>query len=440
MNDQQTSGDIWRQRALTVMPGLQSNYGPSAITPPVIERAEGFRLYDSDGRMYLDFVLSMGPAIFGSADPGYRANLERQLARLYALGSATAFNPAEIELAERVVAHLPCAEKVRFAISGSEANQLAFRLARAFTGRPLIVRFVGHYHGWLDNVFAGELAPHWRQNLAETPPYAVPSPGDSAGMEPGAFADFLVIPWNDAEALEALLAAHGARIAMVHMEAWMCNFGCCPPRSGYLAKVRALCDRFGVLLCFDEVITGFRVALGGAQALTGVTPDLAILGKALGGGLPIGAVAGRADILDQLKDHRVKAIGTFNSVPLAAAAGVYTLDRLADPAKDHFAMTAANTAQVAECIRAAAHAHGHREILIQGPPGMLYVDFIAADVAWTPEDLAPADATTRERWRRLLLEEGVMIGGRSRLVIAADLTSDDLALFDQRVQAAFARL
>ena len=181
-----------------------------------------------------------------------------------------------------------------------------------------VVRCEGHYHGWLDNVFGGDLSDGTSSAPRQTK-------AGGAGIAPNAFADTLMSPWNDPDALEALLDAHGDQIALVMMEAVLCNNGCCPPRPGYLEKVRELCSKHDVLLCFDEVITGFRMSIGGAQQSLGVTPDIAVFGKALAGGLPLSAVAGREDVMALLKDNIVLGGGTFNSFPLAMASGLATM-------------------------------------------------------------------------------------------------------------------
>ena len=281
------------QRARRVMPGRQSNFRdvPGAA-PFFLESALDLTYTDVDGRKFIDFTISMGAAIWGYSDADYKSAVAKQLDTLLAMSSGAAQSALEVELAEAIVARVPGAEWVRFGISGSEAVQLAIRLGRAHTGRPLFVRFAGHYHGWMDNVAGGGLPsdadlPH--------PVHFDGDPGATNGRSPHAFEESLILPWNDADALESLLKRHGDRIAVVAMEAIMCNNACCPPRPGYLERVRELCDQYGCVLFFDEVITGFRVAPGGAQDLLGVSPDIATYGKALAGGLPLSAIAGKKE-------------------------------------------------------------------------------------------------------------------------------------------------
>jgi glutamate-1-semialdehyde 2,1-aminomutase len=229
----------------------------------------------------------------------------------------------EYEVAERVQAMVPCAERVAFTSSGSEAVQIALRLARGFTGRNLVVKFEGHYHGWLDSVLIGYRPKP--EDVAGAPVARVAS----RGQVPNAVDNVLVARWNDAAALESLFRDQGDKIAAVIMEPVLCNSGGLMPKPGYLQAARDLCRRYGALLIFDEVITGFRIGPGGAQAHFGVTPDLATFGKALAGGLPLSAVAGRADVMDQIADGGVAFGGTFNGNPMSLAAARATLDELA---------------------------------------------------------------------------------------------------------------
>ena len=377
-------------RAARVMPGRQSNFrAVPGARPLFLERAHGLHYRDADGKRYIDFILAMGPAIWGYGDRAYHDAIKRQMDELPAISSGASQCALEVELAERIVEYVPCAEWVRFGISGSEAVQLAVRLARAFTGRPYVLRFHGHYHGWLDGVFGGVPGGRAPADL----PVATASDADpysSAGLAPGALANSLMLPWNDLEVFEDTLARHGERIALALMEPILCNYGCCPPREGYLEGVRELCARHGVLLCFDEVITGFRVALGGAQAMLGVTPDLATFGKALAGGFPLSAVAGRADILRLLRDNRVLGPGTFNSFPPSLAAAIYTIDALAENGGARYRVVEARQRRLVEGLAAICADHG-RTCLLQGPPGVVYFDFIDRRAAHTPDDLAGRD-------------------------------------------------
>ncbi len=421
------------ERAAQVMPGRQSNFRALGWAQPLfLERAEGLHYRDADGNRYIDFVLAMGSAIWGYGDKGYKDAIKAQLDRLPAISSGAAQCSLEVELAERITRHVPCAEWVRFGISGSEAVHLAVRLARAYSGRPDVLRFFGHYHGWLDGVFGGVPggvpggAPGELDD--RQPPVAVASDSDpyyTEGLAPDSLGHSLMIPWNDLGAFESTLARHSDRIALVLMEPILCNFGCCPPREGYLEGVRELCTRHDVLLCFDEVITGFRVAIGGAQAALGVTPDLATFGKALAGGFPLSAVAGRADILQLLRDNRVLGPGTFNSFPPSLAAAVHTIDALAEDGGTCYRVVEGLQRRLVEGLAAICADHG-RACLLQGPTGVLYMDFVDKDAAYGPDDLADRDAEGINRFRRLWAQEGVLMAGGGRLFVSPNHTEDHI--------------
>jgi len=401
------------------MPGPQSNLraSPNAPPPLVLTSGHGARVRDADGREYIDFTLGMGPAIFGYSNAIYLDAIQQQLHRLFSVTSARAHTTTEIELAESITAVLPCAENVRFAISGTEANQLAIRIARAYSGRRRFVRFVGHYHGWMDNVAVSSSEGQWQPSVDES----------------------FCIPWNDAEALEVLLREHSGDIAVVLMEAVMCNYACCPPRPGYLHAVRRLCDRFGVLLCFDEVITGFRIGLSGAQGAFGVTADLAVLGKALAGGLPLAAVAGRRDVLRVLREQRVTGAGTFNAFPLAMAASLATMRLLQSKEIGHYERIAAVQTRLMGELAVLLRQHGV-PCLLQGPRGIFSLRIIDLEVAHSPNDLAAEDLGLSARLTVLLQEEGVLMAGGARFNLCSALTEADIDDTLLRFERALTRL
>ena len=291
------------ERARRVMPGRQSNLRAADEPPVFVVRGEGQRMWDVDGRELIDLALGMGPNIWGHGNREYLAAVHAQLDQIFNVAAGMLQTPHEVTLAEKIVQHVPCAEQVRFVTSGSEAVQLVIRLARAFTGRPRFVRFDGNYHGWIDNVLGGRSNPDMR-----AAPYAIESVDDpmyTEGRSPVAFEESFKIPWNDIERLEALLSERGDEIALVIMEAAMTNGGCCLPRPSYLERVRELCTRHGVLLCIDEVITGFGRcgAMTGADAF-GVVPDILNVAKQItNGAIPMGAVIARAGIYDTFMAH-----------------------------------------------------------------------------------------------------------------------------------------
>ncbi|HWB08255.1 MAG TPA: glutamate-1-semialdehyde 2,1-aminomutase [Pirellulales bacterium] len=308
-------------RAKQLIPGGVNSparaFGGVGGEPLFIARGEGAYLVDLDGNHYLDYIGSWGPMILGHAHPRVTAALEEAIRRGTSFGAPT---EAESELAELIVEAVPSIDKVRLVSSGTEATMSAIRLARGYTRRDVIVKFAGNYHGHVDSllVAAGSSAAT----------LGVPN---SPGVTSGTTQDTLVLEYNDCEALQRAFANHGPRIAGVILEPVVGNMGCVVPTPQFLQALREETRRAGALLIFDEVMTGFRVAYGGAQSLFGVTPDLTTLGKIVGGGLPVGAYGGRAEIMDHvLPAGKVFQAGTLSGNPLATAAGVATLKELRD--------------------------------------------------------------------------------------------------------------
>lgn len=287
-------------------------------TPLFIERAEGATLYDVDGNSYVDFVCSWGPMILGHSHPQVVAAIRA------AAGGGTSFGaptPAEITLAEMVVEAVPSVEKVRFVNSGTEATMSAIRLARGVTGRQKVVKFDGCYHGHADSFLI----------KAGSGLLTLGIPG-SPGVPEDIVKNTISLPYNDVNAVKQALDDEGHDIACVIIEPVAGNMGCVLPAPGFLAELRHLTAERGVLLIFDEVITGFRLAYGGAQELFGISPDLTCLGKIIGGGLPVGAYGGKAEIMDSIApDGPVYQAGTLSGNPLAMAAGIATLRQLQQP-------------------------------------------------------------------------------------------------------------
>lgn len=433
-----TQTERWLQRARRVTPGPQSNLrGATGETPIILERGQGLRVFDVDGKEYIDLNLGMGPGIWGHNNPRYLRAIQQQMETLMFIPSGVAQTPVEIQVAEKICEHVPSAELVRFCTSGSEAVQLVIRLARAYTGRRYFVRFESNYHGWLDNVYGGLVNPD-RSAL----PHGIDSDADpfaTQGRSPGAPFESFKLPWNDADVLAEVLAAHGKDIALVLMEPILCNGGCLPPRPGYLERVRELCSEYGVVLCFDEVITGFRVGLGGAQKQLGVTPDLTTFGKALTAGMPLSAVAGRTPILELLRTNRVTGAGTYNGSPVSMAATLTTIAMLEENGGAVYKQVDRQQAKLKDMLRRTALKHGHK-LMVQGPRGLLFTEFVDREIAHTAADLRDADTDKSRRLRLLLLEEGVLIGRGNRWFVSGLLTDGDVDEAAGRVDRAMARL
>ena len=312
---QDRSGELFA-RACAVIPGGVNSpvraFRGVGGTPRFVERGHGAYLVDVDGHEYVDMVCSWGPLILGHAHSAVVAALADAVTRGTSFGAPT---EREVELAELIVNRVPSVEEVRLVSSGTEATMTAVRLARAFTGRDLIVKFAGCYHGHSDALLASAGSGVATLGLPDSP-----------GVAAGAAADTIVVPYNDTAAVDRVFAEHGARIACVLTEGAPANMGVVPPRAGFNAALRGVCDEHGALLIIDDVLTGFRVSASGWHGIDGVRGDLTTFGKVMGGGLPAAAVGGRADVMSQLAPAGpVYQAGTLSGNPLATAAGLATL-------------------------------------------------------------------------------------------------------------------
>ena len=353
--------------------------------PLFIDRAAGAEITDIDGNTYVDYVCSWGPLILGHAHPDVIGAVADAAARGTTFGAPTA---GEVELAELVCARMPAVDMLRMTSSGTEATMSAVRLARAATGRDKVLKFAGAYHGHVDGLLALAGSGLATQGIPASP-----------GVPEAAAAETVVVPWNDESALRKAFAEH--ELAAALCEPYPANMGLVPPRCGQLERLRELCTEHGTLLVFDEVITGFRIAPGGAQELTGVMPDLTILGKVLGGGLPAAAYGGSTRLMSRIAPAGdVYQAGTLSGNPLAVAAGRAALELLDEEA---YLTLSATTAALAEGLREAA---ADRPVSVVHTTGLLTV-FFAAEPPRDYAGAAACDAEAYGAWCRALLARGV---------------------------------
>jgi glutamate-1-semialdehyde 2,1-aminomutase len=392
----ETSQELY-ERALEVIPGGVNSpvraFRSVGGTPLFIKEGRGSRIIDEDGNAYIDYCMSWGPLVLGHADADVVAAVKEAAERGTSFGTC---NRLEVEIAAHVVSCVPSIEKVRFVNSGTEAVMSAVRLARGYTGRDKIVKFDGCYHGHADYLLVAA-----GSGLAT---FGTP---DSEGVTKANAADTIVLPYNDIERLANALDAEGERIAAVIMEPVPCNYGLMFPKEGYLEKVRELCDRHEVLLIFDEVITGFRLARGGAQEYFGVMPDITTLGKIIGGGLPVGAYGGRADIMSKVSpDGPVYQAGTLSGNPVAMAAGLATLRKLDE--LDAWESLRRKAERLKDLMQSAISGYEKKVLFAQFESIFAFV-FTNIKTIHTLQDIRSANMKLFAQFHRAMLKRGVYL-------------------------------
>jgi len=361
-------------------------------TPRFIARGLGSRVWDADGKSYMDYVGSWGPMILGHADPDVVKVVQDTAALGLSFGAPTEL---ELTMAQRIVGLLPSIEKVRLVSSGTEATMSAIRLARGYTGRDLLIKFEGCYHGHADSLLvkagSGLLT------------FGAPS---SAGVPADTSRHTLVLDYNDIDQVNRVFAERGAEIACVIVEAVAGNMNLIKPRAGFLEALRANCTQHGAVLIFDEVMTGFRVGLSGVQGLTNIKPDLTTLGKVIGGGMPVGAFGGRAEIMDRLAPlGPVYQAGTLSGNPVAVAAGLKTLDKIAAPG--FYEALTAKTRRLVDGLSAAAREAG--VVFSADSVGGMFGIYFRATPPTSYAEVMQSDKEAFNRFFHLMLLEGVYL-------------------------------
>ena len=372
-------------------------FGAVGGTPVFMQRGEGACLHDTAGRTYIDYVGAWGPMIVGHACPEVLERIRDTLAQGICFGTP---HPLETEMAERLCTLVPSLEKVRLVNSGTEAAMSAIRLARGATGRDRIIKFAGCYHGHADALLV--------QAGSGALTCGTPS---SPGVPASTVENTEVAPYNDAEQVRAIFAARGAQIAAVIVEPIAGNMGCILPQDGFLEALRECCDQHGSLLIFDEVMTGFRVAPGGAQERLGIRPDLTILGKIIGGGMPVGAFGGRADLMDQLApEGPVYQAGTLSGNPVAMAAGLATLEIIAQPGT--YDTLQARADALMHGLRTAAAEHDIAIETVEAT-GMFGFFFTTTGPVRDHDQACACDTERYAQFFHAMLEEGVYLAPSS---------------------------
>jgi glutamate-1-semialdehyde 2,1-aminomutase len=410
-------------QALRVIPGGVNSpvraFGAVGGSPPFIARGEGVHVVDADGHRYLDLVCSWGALLLGHAATPVVAAATKALVNGSSFGAPT---EAEVLLAEELVARVPSFEKVRLCSSGTESTMHAVRLARGYTGRDLILKLDGCYHGAHDSVLVS----------AGSGVVTFAKPG-SPGIPEAVAANTLVAPFNDAEAVATICAEHGDRLAAILLEPVAGNMGCIPPEPGYLEALRELCDKHGIVLIFDEVMSGFRVDPGSAQGLYGVTPDLSCFGKVVGGGFPLAAFGGRADIMGRLSpEGPVYQAGTLSGNPVAVAAGLAALRSLTP---ERYARLEQIGQRLDEALAPSVAYHGGSYVRVGG----MFTVFFRETRPVRFDQVKECDMDAFGRFFRAALSGGVYLPPSQfeACFLSMELTDDDI---DQAVEGMSAAL
>ena len=425
--------ELYEKASAVISGGVNSNVRFWERPHPLFfVSGEGPYIFDVDGNRLIDYVLGQGPLLIGHRPPAVLEAVMRQLDQGILYGAQ---HEAEIETAQLIIDMVPSAEVIRFNMTGTEAVQAALRIARAATGRDRVVKFEGHYHGWADSVLFNVGSQSGPRSDGDG---ILPVP-ESAGIAEGAGEPLLVAPWNDVVALEKIVQPNSDSIAAVIMEPIMANSSVIVPQDGYLSAVRELCDRYGIVLIFDEVITGFRVHSGGAQARYGVSPDLTVLGKALASGFAIGCVAGRAQLFDGVKRGDVNHSGTFNANPISIVAARATLRALQSGGASWYSSLETRGSRLMEGLSDLLTNHGIQH-LVQGLPSVFNIMFTDMPAVRNHQEASSADQAHLEEFLERVVGRGVRFAGHGNVYMCDGHTDGVIDETLERVEEAVATL
>lgn len=405
----------WKEyeRARSTLANAPALFTRAEPFPPCIVRGEGARVWDVDGNSYVDYSMGYGPLLLGHSPKEVFEAVHKQLEMGIGYGRS---HRAQTELAESICRTVPSAEQCIISNTGSEAVHAAIRIARATTGRRRVIKFIGHYHGWLDSIYVG------------SPGQSESKPG-TGGQDPAAAESVTVCAWNDLAALEAAMADD---VAAVIMEPIHANGGCLQPEAGYLEGVRAVTSKNGSMLIFDETVTCYRVALGGAQEYFGILPDLTVLGKALGGGFPVSAVCGPASSFDEVRSFRVLHLGTYNANVVSAAAAI-TVINILERDTSFYDRLNATTQRLMTILTSESAAHGY-PLSVNATTGLVYA-FARDKPAKNYKDACEV-LPAYGKFSSLLVANGVNVLPSGAMYVTHEHGDDELELTAQAVRAA----
>ena len=402
-----------------------------AKVPLFFTRAKGSKMWDVDGNEYIDYIQGMGPNLFGHSPDFINKQVNEDMETGYVFAGQF---ERELEVAEMVLDMIPMENAtVRFASSGTEIDQLLFRTMRGFTGRPKILKFEGHYHGWMDSV-NWSVHPPLDKAGPEDAPVAV---GESEGMDDATAEGLVICQWNDLELLEKVFAVHPGEIAGVITAPILANTNCIVPAPGYMEGLQRICRENGALLAFDEVITGFRVAKGGAQELLGITPDLATYAKSMAGGFPIAMIVGRRDVMDLIGDGTVYHGGSFNSNVMSISAAYASLKHIQDRGDEFYRDLNGKGLRLMDGLRDVAKSL-ESDLHVQGVGSVFAISFTTKQEITNWRDHARnCDDGKYMRFAREMLKQGVRLSSNGRIHLSSAHTDEDI---DKTIAAAAAVL